>query len=88
MNGTPVSSAAGAPKGSTVTATTSCPAGKVLLGGGGQATTDDPQQERATMQASYPSSTDTWTVVGLVSDSNLGGSNTLTVTAYALCSLG
>jgi hypothetical protein len=87
VNGTPVSSPAGAPKGTTVTATASCPAGKVLLGGGGQVTTDDPQPERATMQASYPSSADTWTVVGVVSDSNLGAANTLTATAYALCSL-
>jgi hypothetical protein len=70
-----------------VTATVSCPNGKVLLGGGGDVTTDDSQQSRAAMQSSYPSDNNTWTVVGVVSDSNLGGGKTLTVTAYALCSL-
>jgi hypothetical protein len=70
-----------------VTSTAACASGKVLLGGGGEVTTDDNQQARAVMQSSYPSSTSTWTAVGVVSDSNLGGGKTLTVTAYALCSL-
>lgn len=45
------------------------------------------QKERAQLVSSYPSAADTWTAVGVVAVSALGGGNTMTVTAYALCSL-
>jgi len=87
VNGSPVTSTANAPRNTTVTATASCPAGTVLLGGGGQATTTASQKERAHLSMSYPSSATTWTAVGTVGISALGSGQTMTVTAYALCSL-
>jgi hypothetical protein len=87
VTGTLTQSAVGANKGTQVTATATCAAGRLVLGGGGQTTTSDGANLfRAVMQSSYPSATNTWTVVGVVSDSNLGGSQRLNVTAYALCS--
>jgi hypothetical protein len=59
----------------------------VLLGGGALVTTTTAQKERAQLVSSYPSSASTWTAVGVVSIGNLGGGQTMTVTAYALCSL-
>jgi hypothetical protein len=71
-----------------VTATASCAPGKVLLGGGAEVTTDDAGYPlRAVLVSSFPSSTTTWTAVGMVNDSNLGGGKHLTVEPYALCSL-
>jgi hypothetical protein len=70
-----------------VTATATCPAGKVLLGGGAQVSTTSTNKDRAQLVSSYPSATDTWTAVAVVTNSNLGAGQTLTVTAYALCSL-
>jgi hypothetical protein len=37
--------------------------------------------------SSYPSSTTTWTAIGVVAIGNMTGANTMTVTAFALCSL-
>jgi hypothetical protein len=85
--GTPVTSAPNAPRNTTIAATATCPAGKVLLGGGAYVTTTATQKERATLVGSYPSSATTWTGVGVVGIANLGGTNTMTVSAYALCSL-
>jgi hypothetical protein len=86
-SGAPATSVANAPRNTTITATATCPHGAVLLGGGGLATTTAAQKERAHLQASYPSSTSTWTAVGVVSVGALGGGHTMTVKAYALCSL-
>lgn len=85
--GTPVTSAANAPRNTTVTATASCSVGKVLLGGGALVTTTATYKERAQLVASYPTAVGTWTGVGVVSLAALGGGQTMTVTAYALCSL-
>lgn len=71
--------------GTVVTATATCAAGKVLLGGGARVTASG-QPERIDGTASYPSSTTVWTAIGVV-DSNMSGSNTMTVQAYAICSL-
>jgi hypothetical protein len=50
-------------------------------------TTTAVQKERAHLQTSYPSSTTVWTAVGVVGIAALGAGNTMTVTAFALCSL-
>jgi hypothetical protein len=76
-----------AARNTTVTATATCPVGKVLLGGGALVTTTATQKERVHVTASYPSSTTTWTAIGVVGIAALGGGQTMTVTAYALCSL-
>jgi hypothetical protein len=59
----------------------------VLLGGGALVTTTAAANVRVFVQASYPSSTTVWTAVGVVSTGALGAGQTMTVTAYALCSL-
>jgi hypothetical protein len=82
-----VISAANAPRHTYVTATATCPATKVLLGGGVLVTTTANQKDRAVVAASYPSAADTWTGRGVVATAALGGTNTMTVTAYALCNL-
>jgi hypothetical protein len=87
VTGVPVTSAANAARNTTVTATATCPAGKVLLGGGGLATTTVSAKERVHLMGSHPSSTTTWTVIGVVGIGALGAGQTMTVTAYALCSL-
>jgi hypothetical protein len=50
-------------------------------------TTTAAQTERALLTSSYPSGPSTWTAVGVVAISALGGGQTMTVTAYVLCSL-
>jgi Collagen triple helix repeat (20 copies) len=84
--GTPVTSPANAARNSSLTATASCPAGKVVLGGGGLATTTSAQKERVHLTASYPTSTTTWSATGIVGIAALGAGQTMTVTAYVLCS--
>lgn len=94
--GTTVTSAHGTGAGVSVTSTATCAGGKVLLGGGGTviatSTTSPlfPTPEKVMLAKSYPSSTTTWTAVG-VNNANLSGSSTtgdtFSVTAYALCSL-
>jgi hypothetical protein len=66
-----------------VTGTASCPAGKLLVGGGGR--TSATNTGRAALQASYPSSTTTWTAIAILTAGNLGGGGSLTVQAYAIC---
>ena len=43
--------------------------------------------ESAALVSSYPSSTTVWTAIGVVGTAALGAGNTMTVTAYVLCSL-
>lgn len=85
--GIPVTSAANAPRNTVVAATATCPAGKAVLGGGGLVVTTATQKERALLLGSYPSAADSWEARGVVAISALGGGKTMTVTAYALCSL-
>jgi hypothetical protein len=85
--GAPATSAANAPRNTVVTVTASCPGSKMLLGGGGLVTTTAAAKERVHLQASYPSSVGTWTATGVVGIGALGAGQTMTVMAYALCSL-
>jgi hypothetical protein len=59
----------------------------VLLGGGALVTTTAAQKERAQLVSSYPSAVNQWTAIGVVAINALGAGQTMTVTAYALCSL-
>jgi hypothetical protein len=85
--GAAVTSAANAPRNTLVTATATCPAGKVLLGGGAQVTTTSANADRAVLVSSYPSSATVWTAVAVVNQGALGVGRTMTVQAYALCNL-
>jgi hypothetical protein len=69
-----------------VSATASCPAGTNVLGGGARVTTTAAVVSRAVLQASYPSAAGTWTATGVTTGA-LGAGRTMTVTAYAICSL-
>ena len=77
-------SVAGLANNSLTTVTVSCPVGKTLLSGGGQVTTTASQSSRAILASSYPSGAAQWTAVG-VTNAALGAGNTMTVTAYAVC---
>ncbi|MCC6238306.1 MAG: hypothetical protein IT299_12155 [Dehalococcoidia bacterium] len=87
MVGKTVTSAANAAKGTTVTATAACAAGKAILGGGAQVTTTDTNNARAVLVSSFPNTPGTWTAIAVVADANLTGGRTISVTAYALCGL-
>jgi hypothetical protein len=58
-----------------------------VLGGGGTVTTTAVQKERAVLVTSYPNAANQWTAIGVVAINALGAGQTMTVTAYALCSL-
>ncbi|HSX24233.1 MAG TPA: hypothetical protein VLE74_03985 [Candidatus Saccharimonadales bacterium] len=83
MTGTPQT--VGPTAGTSATSTASCAAGKVVLGGGTQVTTTA-TPDKVALTASYPSATNIWTGKATIL-TNLGNGNTMTVTAYALCSL-
>lgn len=83
--GTPVTSAATAPRGTTIAATAMCPTGKVLLGGGAKATTSSPNASDVALEASYPSSGTTWTAIAAVGIAGLPAGATLTVQAFIVC---
>jgi len=88
VDGAPVTSPAGANRGDQFTATATCPAGKMVLGGGAQVTVSIANESyRGGLVSSYPSSASIWTAVGMVLNSDLAAGTTLTVQAYALCSL-
>ena len=87
ITGTTATSAAGAMKGTQVASTATCPNGRILLGGGGDIITTDNKKARAVLVSSRPVSTTVWAAVGMVADSKLGTQETISVTAYALCSL-
>jgi hypothetical protein len=84
--GAPVTSGTAPATNSIWTATASCPAGKVALGGGGLVTTTVANKARVGLHGSYPSAVSSWTAVGVVTG-GLGGSGTITVQAWVLCSL-
>jgi hypothetical protein len=87
VTGTPVTSGAAVGAGTLVTATATCPSGKVAFGGGGQITVSSGLANAfVSMRSSYPSAADTWTVVAVVTVA-LPALTTTTVTPYVLCSL-
>lgn len=82
-----VTSAVNIGSGNQLTATVTCPEGKVLLGGGAEVKSSTGTQNGSTLlSSSYPSSETTWTAVGTVRATMTGGS-AMTVQAFALCSL-
>jgi hypothetical protein len=70
-----------------VSATATCPAGKILLGGGGQITTGGAATitDEAVIIASYPSAANVWTVTAKATVAWAPGHH-LIVTAYVVCS--
>ncbi|MGN6217101.1 MAG: hypothetical protein ACTHN7_09130 [Solirubrobacterales bacterium] len=67
-----------------MSATASCPAGKILLGGGGRVVKAGINSPLALVE-SYPSASNTWKVVG--TNTVAGGSGEkFTVQAYVVCS--
>jgi hypothetical protein len=68
-------------------ATATCPTGSVALGGGGRIATAVAPAKVAFVRSSYPSSTTQWTVEAVVIRP-LNRDETVTATAYVLCSVG
>jgi hypothetical protein len=80
-----VTSAQTPPQDAQVTATATCPGGTVLLGGGGKVTASGPAElSDALLWQSYPSSSTTWTAVG-IAEFNLPAGQTFTVQAFVVC---
>jgi hypothetical protein len=84
VNGTPVNSVLGAAQGSTLTATVSCTAGRLVGGGGSITTNTSTEFDRVQMLTSRPTSATQWTVIAAVAQ-NLDSNVMMTVTAYAIC---
>jgi hypothetical protein len=71
--------------GSILTATTSCPAGKVLLGGGGRVyVTGSPNSASVELRSSYPLNVAAWRTVAVVARP-LGPGQTMTLQPYVIC---
>lgn len=83
VNGTAVSTSADPAPGTTLTADTTCPTGKVLLSGGAQVTATGGTKDVA-LQSSYPSSATTWVTTAVV-QSALPTGSVMTLRPYALC---
>ena len=70
-----------------VAVTSTCPAGKKIFGGGETYTVSNAgQTDRVAVVQSYPSAADAWTVTVRVNQ-NLGGSVTITLSVYAVCTV-
>lgn len=72
------------PVGSSISATTSCPAGEVLLAGGAQITGPSDVQRNVMLRASYPTSGGAWRTVAVVI-APLGITDQATLHPYVLC---
>jgi len=79
-------SAAGLNAGQTYTLTSTCPAGKKILGGGWTYSVSTAGQTSRVAVDSYPSAADAWTVTIRVNQ-NLGVSVTITLSVYAVCTV-
>lgn len=79
-------SAAGLNAGQTYSLTSTCPAGKKILGGGYSYTVSNQGQTNRVSVSSYPSAATDWTVLVRVNTS-LGGSVTISLSVYAVCTV-
>ena len=82
--GTPALSTVGAPVGSTVTASATCPQGEVALGGGAQVTASGTSAKDVVLRSSFPTSTNGWRATGSVI-APLGSTDQMSVRPYVLC---
>lgn len=81
--GSVVSTSAAAAGGTTLTTSTSCPVGKVLLSGGAQVTASGATKDVA-LQSSYPANDTTWQTTAVVVTA-LPAGDVMTVKPYVLC---
>jgi len=82
-----MTSTAGANAGTVISAVATCPASKTILGGGASySLSNAAQTNRVSLLTSSPSAADAWTVTARVNQ-NLGGTVTVTVSAYAVCTV-
>jgi len=79
-------SAAGLSAGQTYSLTSTCPAGKKILGGGYTYTVSNAGQTSRVSVSSYPSAATDWTAVVRVNTS-LGGTVTISLSVYAVCTV-
>ena len=82
----PVESPLNPPVGTTVTTTTVCPAGTVLLSGGAQLSATGGAIRNVTLRSSYPLDNHTWRAVGLVTEP-LGIGGTMKITPFVVCGM-
>jgi hypothetical protein len=72
--------------GELVSMNVSCGPGSVVLGGGAHTTVSSASLNAlVALRSSYPSATGTWTAVAVAT--GLSATGSMTLTAYALCSL-
>jgi hypothetical protein len=79
-------SAAGLNAGQSYTLTSTCASGKKILGGGYTYSLSTPAQANRVTVDSYPSAADTWTATVRVNQ-NLGGTVTIALSVYAVCTV-
>jgi hypothetical protein len=79
-------SAAGLNAGQSYTLTSTCPAGKKILGGGHTYSLSTIAQANRVSVNSYPSAADAWTVTVRVNQ-NLGAIVTISLSVYAVCTV-
>ena len=72
------------PIGTTLTATTSCPAGQVLLSGGAQVSAPGSSNNYVALRSSFPLNSHSWESVGLVTG-KLGVDQTMKLKPFVLC---
>ncbi len=79
-------SGAGLSAGQSYALTSTCPAGKKILGGGWTYSLSTPNQSSRVTLDSYPSAANAWTVTIRVNQ-NLGGTVTISLSVYAVCTV-
>ena len=85
ISGAVMVSAADPPVGTVLVATTSCPAGSILLGGGAQVSAPGAADRHVELRSSFPmSGAKGWRAIGMVT-APLGAGQTMTLRPYALC---
>ena len=72
------------PVGTTLTATTSCPAGQVLLSGGAQVSAPGSSDNDVALRSSFPLNSHSWESVGLVTGT-LGVAQTMRLKPFVVC---